>query len=114
MKKGLGSIPKSLSWIDSTERIKPVEQVKRIKEKSVEEKTLKVDTKKTGTIQRNSTQKGLPNGWTRATFIVKQELNDRLKALAYWERLTVKEVIHEALTQYMENKKVKPIPKRTT
>ena len=43
---------------------------------------------------------------------MKQELNDRIKALAYWERLSIKEVIHEALTQYMENKKVKPVPQK--
>lgn len=57
-------------------------------------------------------QNGLPTGWTRATYIVDQELNESIKAVAYWERLTVKEVIHDALTQYMQGKNVKPIPKK--
>ena len=98
MKKGLGSIPKSLSWINSNEQIKLVEQVKEVEA--------------TPNIPKKSTQKGLKHGWTRATFIVNQELNNKLKALAYWNRLTVKEVIHDALTQYIKDKKIKPIPKK--
>ena len=88
MKKGLGRIPKSLSWL--SEPATNVTTAEKIK----------------------STQKGLKSGLTRATFIVNQELNNKLKALAYWERVTVKEVIHEALTKYFEGKNVKPIPKK--
>ena len=52
----------------------------------------------------NSTQSGLPDGWTRATFIVDKELNEKIKALAYWNRLTIKEVVNDALTQFVMNK----------
>ncbi len=62
---------------------------------------------------RKSTEKGLQKGWTRATFIVDRTLNEKIKALAYWERLTVKEVVHEALCQYLQARKVKSIPKKT-
>ena len=64
------------------------------------------------TKEKNKTQKGLPTGWIRATFIVDQDLNEKVKALAYWDRLTVKEVVHEALSLYFQDKNVKPIPKR--
>ncbi len=95
MKKGLGSIPKGLAWITNSEsknknatskNIKPVEPVK-------------------------TSQQGLPNGWTRATFIIQEEHASKLKALAYWDRLTVKELMDEALTNFLKKKRIKAIPK---
>lgn len=64
------------------------------------------------TIERSikSTQKGLPIGWTRATFIIGEEVNKKLKALAYWRRITVKEVVDEALTLYIKDKQIPDIP----
>ena len=49
-------------------------------------------------------QQGLQNGWTRATFILRQHHLEGLKALAYWERKTIKEVIDEALDSYLKRK----------
>lgn len=60
----------------------------------------------------NSLQKGLPAGWTRATFIIKTEFNDKIKAIAYWDRLTVKEVMHEALAAYLQDRNVQPVQKK--
>jgi hypothetical protein len=109
-KSGLGSIPKSLSWIDTEietdAQIKPVQ-----KEIAAEEKGKKEPAPKNENVLK-STQRGLSTGWTRATFIVDQEINEKIKALAYWERLTVKEVVHEALTLYLAGKNVKAVPKR--
>ncbi|BDC35215.1 hypothetical protein Noda2021_11730 [Candidatus Dependentiae bacterium Noda2021] len=59
-----------------------------------------------------STQKGLPEGWTRATFIVEEKMNEKIRALAYWERLTVKEIMYEALSTYLKGKHVKPLPQK--
>ena len=98
-KSGLGSIPKSLSWIDEVE---PVEQPKQTKKELTPQ----------ANVEPKSTEKGLSNGWTRATFIVERDLTEKIKALAYWDRLTVKEVVHEAFTQYLQGKTVKPIPKK--
>ena len=61
---------------------------------------------------KNASLKGLPEGWTRATFIVKQDMNESLKALAYWERMTVKELLHDALMLYLHDKNVRSIPKK--
>jgi hypothetical protein len=88
MKKGLGTIPKGLSWVNSEQKKPKREPLECTK----------------------TSQKGLVQGWTRATFIIKQELCDQLKALAYWDRRTVKEIIDEALSHYLENKKIKAIP----
>lgn len=61
----------------------------------------------------SSSYKGLSSGYVRATFIVHESLNEKIKAIAYWDRLTVKEVIQEALQLYVKDKNVKPIPKRS-
>lgn len=111
MKKGLGRIPKSLSWIDIDEPITPAETFKEVTIKKPKAEPAEAVAKAAPT-ESKTTQKGLPSGWTRATFIVEQSLNEKLKAIAYWDRLTVKEVMHEALTQYMQDRNVKPIPKR--
>ena len=60
----------------------------------------------------NSSQKGLTDGWTRATFILKKNHLEKLKALAYWERKTIKEVLDEALGAYLRRKKIKSIKVR--
>ena len=57
-------------------------------------------------------QEGLPEGWTRATFILRKDHLNKLKALAYWKRKKIKEVIDEALASYLEGKKIKPLTKR--
>lgn len=50
------------------------------------------------------TQKGFPADWIRTTYIVKRRVNERIKALAYWQRLTVKEVVNQAFTEYLDGK----------
>ena len=64
-----------------------------------------------------STQQGTKEGETRATFIIKEELLEGLKAIAYWERVLIKDVLNRALTDAITNyeKKngaIKPIPKK--
>ena len=58
----------------------------------------------------NSSQKGLPENWTRATYIVRDSIVDQLKSVAYWERKQLKEVVEEAFSSYLSDKKTKPIP----
>ena len=60
-----------------------------------------------------TTQRGLNDGWTRATFILKKNHLEQLKALAYWERRTIKEVMDEALEGYLKGKKIKPTKSET-
>lgn len=98
MKKGLGSIPKGLAWIHSKK--------KGTKKKALEtaEPTFEAVT------PLKTSQKGLCAGWTRATFIIKEDHCQKLKAMAYWDRRTVKELVDEALRGYLKHKKVKTIP----
>ena len=48
-----------------------------------------------------TTQIGLRDGWTRATFILRKSHLKELKALAYWERRTIKEVLDGILDSYL-------------
>ena len=61
---------------------------------------------------KSSSKSGLPCGWKRATFILKEEHLDKLKACAYWERVTLKELIDEMIAIYLDTKKINKIPKR--
>ena len=56
------------------------------------------------TVHKTS-EKGLQDGWTRATFILRREYLKRLKASAYWERKKIKEAIDEALRIYLKGKR---------
>lgn len=48
-----------------------------------------------------TTQQGLQDGWTRATFILRKSHLKELKALAYWERKTIKELLDGILNSYL-------------
>jgi uncharacterized protein YnzC (UPF0291/DUF896 family) len=52
-------------------------------------------------------EKGLHDGWTRATFVLRKDYLSKLKAVSYWDRKKMKEVIDEALGDYLKRKKVK-------
>ena len=57
-----------------------------------------------------TTSKGLRPGWTRATFIVKEETVQQLKAVAYWDRKELKRVVEEAFEHYLAGKDIPPVP----
>lgn len=64
-----------------------------------------------------SSQEGTLKGETRATFILRENLLDKVKAVAYWDRLKIKEVVNTALEEYLsryekKNGVVKPMPKK--
>ncbi|MDH4028956.1 MAG: response regulator [Nitrospirota bacterium] len=58
-----------------------------------------------------TSEAGLQEGWTRATFIVKKGQLEKIKALAYWDRKKVKDVVSEALEAYLKDKEVLPVLK---
>jgi ACT domain-containing protein len=64
-----------------------------------------------------SSQEGTKEKETRATFIVNEDLLEKLKAIAYWDRVLIKDVINTALQDTVakyekKNGEVKPIPKK--
>jgi hypothetical protein len=59
-------------------------------------------------IHRNITktsQSGLREGLTRATFIIREDTLDQLKARAYTDRKKLKDLVTEALDYYLKNTK---------
>jgi hypothetical protein len=54
-----------------------------------------------------TSQEGLKDGWIRATFILRKDYLEKLKALAYWERRRIKEVIDDALRLYLKGKETR-------
>jgi len=63
-----------------------------------EKKTEKLSEK---TIKTNTVQEGLPANLTRATFIVDVDILETLKDYAYTERVPIKEVVDQALREYV-------------
>ena len=64
-----------------------------------------------------SSQEGTKENETRATFIINEELLDKLKAIAYWDRVLIKDVINTALQDAVakhekKSGEIKPIPKK--
>lgn len=64
-----------------------------------------------------SSQEGTKAGETRATFIVVEKLLEKCKAVAYWDRTSIKNVINTALQDYLKkyeskNGTIKEIPIR--
>lgn len=46
-----------------------------------------------------SSQEGTKIDETRATFIVNKELPEKLKAIAYWDRVLIKDIVNTALQE---------------
>lgn len=64
-----------------------------------------------------SSQEGTKENETRATFIINEELLEKLKAIAYWDRSLIKEVVNNALQEAVvkyekKNGTIKPMPKK--
>ena len=58
-----------------------------------------------------SKRAGLKKGWVRATIIVQEDSLSKLKALAYWNRKGIKDVVDEAFSAYLQGKKIRPVGK---
>ena len=96
-KGGLGSLFGDQTKVTAKKVIAPGGTIKTPAKKVGRPKTqTKVITK--------SSQDGTKENETRATFIVNEEVLSKLKALAYWERKQIKEVVNEALTEYLKTK----------
>ncbi len=110
-KPRLGTDP--LHWIKDSRETEHASGVQSLLSKQdVHQARSTRGTEKHQRLPTTASQKGLPEGWSRATFIVQDEHLVKIKALAYWERKQIKEVITEALSSYLADKDVEPIPER--
>jgi len=53
----------------------------------------------------NMSQAGTKAGETRATFIMNEDQLEKIKAIAYWDRLSIKDVLSHAIDDYLAKKK---------
>jgi hypothetical protein len=79
-------------------------------EQSAEPKAAKKEITKTS-------QSGTKVKETRATFIVNEDLLEKMKSLAYWDRVLIKDIVNSALEDYFaryekKNGEIKEMPKK--
>lgn len=60
------------------------------------------DLKIIGKRKTSSSQKGLPQGLTRMTFIVREEHQDKLKVISFRQRTSIKEILEQAIENYLK------------
>lgn len=95
MKKRLGTVPKGLEWISE----------------ETEEQVI-VPAAKTSDVSVSAAKRGLQEDLIRATFIIKQDHLEKIKAFAYWERIQIKDVIEDMCEQFFEKRKIRSIPQK--
>jgi hypothetical protein len=61
----------------------------------------------------DSARAGLQQGWTRATFIIREEYLARLKDRAYWDRKAIKEVLDDILGAGLSGNDAAEYPDKT-
>jgi hypothetical protein len=64
-----------------------------------------------------TSQSGTKVKETRATFIVNEDLLEKMKSLAYWDRILIKDIVNSALEEHIarhekKNGEIKEIPKK--
>jgi hypothetical protein len=64
-----------------------------------------------------TSQIGTKEKETRATFIVNEDLLEKMKSLAYWDRVLIKDIVNTAFEDYIaryekKNGEVKEMPKK--
>ncbi len=62
-------------------------------------------------VRRPPGEVGCKAGYTRKTIHVNKELFEKIEAIAYWDRLDIKDVVERAFTDYLKGRRVKPKPK---
>ena len=60
---------------------------------------------------RPSAEVRMKEGWIRQTYIVKKETAEKVRRYSYWGRKTIKDIVETALTEYLNDKNTRPIPK---
>lgn len=112
MKKRLGTIPKGLEWISQESQLEITKSIQDMPVQKALSSQKKSMFGQVSTLEIPSARRGLQDDLTRATFIMKQEFLEKIKAYAYWERVQIKDVLDEMCEQFFENKKVRSIPEK--
>lgn len=72
--------------------------------------TQEIQSKQSKPRSKGTSAQGLPAGWTRGSFIMQEAHLDKLRAIAYWDRRNIKDVVDEIFEAYLQDKNPKKIP----
>lgn len=75
-----------------------------VNQENKEEKAGKGRPRNPELVRGRSVQEGLTEDYTRATFIVRRDLLEKMKDYAYTERLSLKDVVNTALDDFLRDK----------
>jgi hypothetical protein len=70
-----------------------------------------------GRVANNSSEDGLPEGEIRATLILHKAAVEQMKAIAYWDRVLIRDVFQDAVDKHIQDYikkhgKLEPIPQK--
>lgn len=111
MERRLGRDPFAQSGLDKIftpvveQAITPTSKPGKVKARPRSKASGGVNTSHVSNVGNSTSSKGLPKGWTRATFIVRKDLVYKVKRAAYWDRKQIKDIVTEALDAYLVDKK---------
>jgi hypothetical protein len=93
-------------WVKSNQTVLPlsIHQGQAAETKERVEAPLKTPAQKRFVVG-DSKHAGLQPGWTRASFIIREDSLNTIKALAIWERKGIKDILDETILAYLETKK---------
>ena len=74
-------------------------------EQDVPEQTMRTNTLKKDA--KLSVKAGLKEGETRATLILRESVIEKYKAISYWDRVPLKEVMDDALSSFITSYEAK-------
>ena len=106
-KKRLGADPfsNSIGGLDMLITPTTEERDLNVKETPSTAKSKRGRPKEITRVVTKSSQSGLREGLTRATFIIREDTLDKLKERAYTDRKKLKDLVTEALDYYLEHNK---------
>jgi len=55
---------------------------------------------------------GLQPGWTRRTYLVREDFVDQIESLAFVERKKIKDIVNDALGSYLSRQQVEVVAKK--
>jgi hypothetical protein len=95
-------------WIKGgLEPSKPIQDI-RTRDSELSPKPVAASIRRQSINSGDTARAGLQPGWIRGTFILKEENLRKLKSLAHWERKGIKDILDEALTIFLKDKKIGP------
>ncbi len=103
--------------VDEVKKEQPAEKKEELKPTFMSKKSTKKEVEKEPKQEiKNSSKAGTKENETRATFIVNDELLEKLKGISYWDRVPIKDLVNAALldavTKYeRKNGEIKVITK---